>query len=62
MKGSPRSLWLSMTNRMANQAIGYWSGLFASAAKRNQSAFLKSLTVPPKPPSKPKRAGKARHG
>lgn len=53
MRGSPRSLWLSM----ANQAAGYWSGIFANAAKRNQTSFLKALAAKPKPkkPSKAKR-------
>ncbi len=55
MKGSPRSLWLSMANRMANQAAGYWGGLLAGAAKRNQTSFLKSLATPPKT-RKPARA------
>jgi hypothetical protein len=58
MKGSPRSLWLSMANRSANQAIGYWTGLFTAAAKRNQATMLTAMTKPPKAPSKAKRASK----
>lgn len=49
MKSTPRSLWLSMANRMAAQAAGYWGGLVANAARRNQSALLKALATPPKP-------------
>ncbi|WP_448206430.1 hypothetical protein [Azospirillum sp. sgz302134] len=60
MKGSPRSVWLSMANRTANQAIGFWSGMFTAAAKRNQTALLKAMTSPAKAkaPSKAKRASK----
>ncbi|MCG5242022.1 hypothetical protein [Azospirillum doebereinerae] len=43
---------------MTNQAAGVWAGAFANAAKRNQSAFLKALTTPPKPPSKPRKPAK----
>jgi len=44
-----------MANRMTNQAVGAWAGAFANAAKRNQSAFLKALTTPPKPRKPAKR-------
>ncbi len=47
MKGSPRSVWLSMTNRAASQAFGFWSGVFTAAAKRNQAAVLTTMTKPP---------------
>ena len=45
MKGTPRSVWLSW----ANQAAGIWAGTFTAMAKRNQAAFLKAMTTPPKP-------------
>ncbi|MCW2238343.1 hypothetical protein [Azospirillum canadense] len=48
MKGSPRSVWLSMTNRAASQAFGFWSGVFTAAAKRNQAAMLNAMTKLPK--------------
>ncbi len=58
MKGSPRSLWLSMANRSANQAIGFWTGLFTAAAKRNQAAMLTAMTK--KAPSKTGASSKAK--
>ena len=58
MKGSPRSLWLSMANRSANQAIGFWTGLFTAAARRNQATMLTAMTKPPKSQSKAKRTTK----
>ena len=54
MKGSPRSAWLSMTNRAAGQAIGFWSGLFTAAAKRNQATMLNAMMKPPKAPMRSK--------
>lgn len=54
MKGSPRSVWLSMTNRAANQAVGFWSGLFTAAAKRNQTAMMNAMMTPPKPAKRSK--------
>ncbi|AWJ83904.1 hypothetical protein TSH58p_10470 [Azospirillum sp. TSH58] len=48
MKGTPHSLWLSMANRSASQAIGFWSGLFNAAARRNQTALFNAMTKPPK--------------
>lgn len=54
MKGSPRSLWLSMANGAANQAIGFWSGLFTAAARRNQTALMNALTKPSKSGTRPK--------
>lgn len=56
MKGSPRSLWLSMANRSANQAIGFWTGLFTAAARRNQTAMLTAVTK--KAPPRAKRTSK----
>ena len=50
MKGTPRSVWLSW----ANQAAGIWTSTATAIAKRNQAAFLKAMTMPPKP-AKPKR-------
>lgn len=50
MKGTPRSVWLSW----ANKAASIWTSTFMAAAKRNQAAFLKAATTPPKP-AKPKR-------
>lgn len=47
MKGSPRSLWLSWANRTANQAAGFWTGVFTAAAKRNQNAVAKAMTAKP---------------
>lgn len=55
MKGSPRSLWLSMANRTANQAIGFWSGMFTAAARRNQAAMLSALKAPSKAKAPPKK-------
>ncbi|TWA84172.1 hypothetical protein FBZ83_10552 [Azospirillum brasilense] len=49
MKGTPQSLWLSMANRTASQAIGFWSGVFGAAARRNQTALFNAITKPPKP-------------
>jgi len=46
MKGTPRSLWLSMANRAANQAAGFWTGMFSAAAKRHQTALAKAMTKP----------------
>ncbi|HYG87883.1 MAG TPA: hypothetical protein VD978_16625 [Azospirillum sp.] len=55
MKGTPRSLWLSW----ANQAASIWTSAFAAAAKRNQAAFLKAMTTPPKPTrAKRRKSGK----
>lgn len=48
MKGTPHSVWLSMANRSANQAIGFWSGVFGAAARRNQTALFNAMTKPPK--------------
>lgn len=47
------SAWLSWANR----ATGMWTTAAMSAAKRNQSAALKSMMTPPKTP-KPKRKAK----
>ena len=44
------SAWLSWANR----ATGMWTTAAMSAAKRNQSAALKSMMTQPKP-AKPKR-------
>lgn len=44
MKGIPRSVWLSW----ANQAAGIWASTVTAVAKRNQTAFLKAMTTPPK--------------
>ena len=44
MKGTPRSVWLSW----ANQAANIWANTFTAVAKRNQTAFLKAMTSPPK--------------
>lgn len=57
MKGSPRSLWLSMANRAANQAAGFWTGMVSAAAKRNQAALAKAMT---KPAAKTKRKPKGK--
>jgi len=57
MKGSPRSLWLSAANRAANQAVGFWTGMFSAAAKRNQTALAKAMT---KPAAKTKRKPKSK--
>ncbi|MDQ2104079.1 hypothetical protein [Azospirillum isscasi] len=48
MKGTPRSVWMSMANRSANQAIGFWTGLFSAAARRNQTALFNAMAKPPK--------------
>lgn len=47
------SAWLSWANR----AGGMWTAAAMSAARRNQSAALKSMMTPPKP-AKPKRRAK----
>ncbi|HYF88690.1 hypothetical protein [Azospirillum sp.] len=47
------SAWLSWANR----ATGMWTTAAMSAAKRNQSAALKSMMTPPKS-AKPKRKAK----
>ena len=59
MKGTPRSVWLSMANRSANQAIGFWTGLVGAAARRNQTALLNAMTKPPKA-KRPARKKKSR--
>ena len=56
MKGTPRSLWLSW----ANQAAGIWTSAVTAAAKRNQAAFLKAMTTPPKPAKTKRRKPKSR--
>lgn len=64
MKGSPRSLWLSWANRTANQAAGFWTGVFTAAAKRNQTAIAKAMTAKPmtaKPATKSRRPKAKRH-
>ncbi|WP_454020354.1 hypothetical protein [Azospirillum sp. Marseille-Q6669] len=48
MKGTPQSIWLSMANRSASQAIGFWSGVFNAAARRNQTSLFNTMTKPPK--------------
>ncbi|MBB3263135.1 hypothetical protein FHW79_000722 [Azospirillum sp. OGB3] len=37
-----------MANRSASQAIGFWSGVFNAAARRNQTALFNAMTKPPK--------------
>jgi hypothetical protein len=51
MKGSPRSLWLSLANR----AAAHWAKAVTAELRRQQRAFLKSLSAAGAPPREPKR-------
>ena len=42
MKGTPRSLWLSMANR----AAGWWTAVAANAIRRQQRAVLAEMAKP----------------
>jgi hypothetical protein len=55
MKGTPRSLWLSMANRM----IGTWTG-FATAAIKRQQRTLISEAVKSATGKKPKKSTRRR--
>jgi hypothetical protein len=45
MKNPVMSAWLSWANRAAS----LWTAAATSATRRNQSAFAKAMTQPPKP-------------
>jgi hypothetical protein len=51
MRGTPRSLWLSMANRM----VGTWTGFATAAIKRQQRALI-SKAVKATTGKKPKRS------
>lgn len=57
MKGTPRSLWLSM----AHQAAGWWMGMAANAIRRQQRAMM-AKAAKPSPGKNPKRSPSRRSG
>ncbi len=57
MKGTPRSLWLSM----ANQVAGWWMGTAANAIRRQQRTMM-AKAAKPLSSKKPKRSPSRKSG